>query len=147
EDSHYGDELRYILDIEDATKTYGDTLKDIYAIGSKSKTSVAYPQLYPFNAPRGSLRNGLAPQLQVVANLLSGGCKTKIFLVRLGGFDTHASQVEPNDASMGSHAALLYHLTTAVQAFQDDLKARGLEDKVLSMTFSEFGRRPGSNAS
>ena len=146
-DTHYGNELRYILDIEAATDEYGDTLKELYAAGDAVKSGVTYPELYPFNAPRGSQRNNLAPQLQVVAKLLSGGCKTKIFMVRIGGFDTHASQVEATDASMGSHAALLYHLTSAVQAFQDDLKARGLEDKVLTMTFSEFGRRPRSNAS
>jgi hypothetical protein len=79
--------------------------------------------------------------------LLSGGVKTKIFLARIGGFDTHAEQVESYDPTMGKHAALLYHISSAVKAFQDDLKALGLEDRVLTMTFSEFGRRAASNGS
>jgi hypothetical protein len=83
----------------------------------------------------------------MIARLLSGGVKTKIFLARLGGFDTHAEQVEPYDATMGTHAALLYHISSAMKAFQDDLKELDIEDRVLTMTFSEFGRRAYSNGS
>jgi hypothetical protein len=83
----------------------------------------------------------------MIARLLSGGCKTKIFLARIGGFDTHASQVESYDATMGIHGALLYHLSEAVRAFQNDLRALGLEDRVLTLTMSEFGRRAASNGS
>jgi hypothetical protein len=68
-------------------------------------------------------------------------------MCRIGGFDTHASQVEKFDTTMGLHAALIYHLFAAVKAFYDDLKGLGLQDKVLSMTFTEFGRRVYSNAS
>jgi hypothetical protein len=87
-----------------------------------------------------------------VARLLDGGgagqgVKTKVFLVKIGGFDTHASQVESYDPTMGTHAALMYHISSAMQAFQNDLKARGLEDKVLTVTTSEFGRRIHSNGS
>jgi Protein of unknown function (DUF1501)/Secretion system C-terminal sorting domain len=73
--------------------------------------------------------------------------KTKVFLVKLGGFDTHAEQVESYDPTMGHHAALMYHISSAMKAFQDDLKARGLEDRVLTVTTSEFGRRVRANGS
>jgi hypothetical protein len=78
---------------------------------------------------------------------LSGGIKTRIFLCRIGGFDTHAEQVLRTDSTLGAHAALLYHLSTAIKAFYDDLAKLGLDNKVLSMTFTEFGRRAYSNAS
>jgi len=146
EDTHYGDELRYILQVEEKSNQYAEQLKEIYEMGTNSP-GVVYPELYPFNAPKGRLKNGLAPQLKMIARLLSGGVKTKIFLARIGGFDTHAEQVEEYDASMGNHAALLYHLSSAVQAFQNDLRELGLEDKVLTLTFSEFGRRAKSNGS
>ena len=145
QDTRYGDELRYILQIEEKTNQFGDRLRAVYNAGQKGP--IEYPALAPYNAPRGRQRNPLSYQFEIIARLLAGGCKTKIFLTRIGGFDTHAEQVEPTDASMGNHAALLYHISTAVQAFQDDLKARGFEDKVLTMTFSEFGRRARSNAS
>ncbi len=79
--------------------------------------------------------------------MLKGGLKTRIFLCRIGGFDTHGDQVEKFDSTLGGHAALLYHLSSAIKAFQDDLALLGMEDKVLTMTFTEFGRRVFSNAS
>jgi hypothetical protein len=65
----------------------------------------------------------------------------------MGGFDTHVNQVEPYDNSLGGHAALTYHIFATIKAFQDDLRARGIEDKVVTVTMSEFGRRAKSNAS
>lgn len=144
--THYGQELQWIMDIEEKSNQYAGRLKQVYEQGSNS-ANVTYPELYPLNAPSGRIKNRLAPQLKMIARLLSGGVKTKIFLARLGGFDTHAEQVEPYDATMGTHAALLYHISSAMKAFQDDLKELGIEDRVLTMTFSEFGRRAYSNGS
>lgn len=144
--THYGHELQWIMDIEKKSNQYAGRLKEVFEKGSNS-SSVQYPETYPYNAPKNSLRNTLAPQLKMIARLLNGGCKTKIFLARIGGFDTHASQVESYDATMGVHAALLYHLSEAVKAFQNDLKGLGLEDRVLTLTMSEFGRRAASNGS
>ncbi len=144
--THYGKELKWIMDIEEKSNQYAGRLKDVYDAGANSP-NVTYPELYPFNAPQGRIRNTLAPQLKMIARLLSGGVKTKIFIARLGGFDTHAEQVETYDATMGTHASLLYHISSAMKTFQDDLKSLGLEDRVMSMTFSEFGRRAFSNGS
>jgi hypothetical protein len=83
----------------------------------------------------------------LIARLLKGGIKTKIFLCRIGGFDTHGEQVLDYDSSLGTHAALLYNMSTAIKAFYDDLQNLGLDDKVLSLTFTEFGRRVKSNES
>ncbi len=144
--SFYGDELKYIIGIENQSNGYAARLRDVFNKG-KNTAGVVYPETYPFNAPTGSLRNGLSGQLKLVARLLSGGIKTKIFLVRIGGFDTHASQVESYDPTMGGHAALLYHISSAVKAFMDDLKGLGVDDRVIGMTMSEFGRRAKSNIS
>ena len=48
---------------------------------------------------------------------------------------------------MGGHAALMYHVSTSMKAFQEDLRARGQEDRVLTITTSEFSRRVASNGS
>lgn len=143
--THAGDEIEYIMQIERQSNNYAQRLKDVYDAGSNS--GVVYPDLYPYIAPSGSLNNPLAPQLKIVSRLISGGIGTKIFLCRIGGFDTHANQVVTNNTTMGSHAALLYHISSAVKAFYDDLTNLGLADRVLTMTFSEFGRRVASNAS
>jgi len=144
-DSSYYKELKWILDLEDKTEDYTKRLRDI--LNSTSAPSVVYPSSYPFNAPNGSKTNGLKDQLKLVARLLAGGCKTKVFLVKIGGFDTHADQVEKYDPTMGSHAALMYHVSSSMKAFQEDLRARGQEDRVLTITTSEFSRRVASNGS
>lgn len=143
--SPYGREMDWILGLEDKSEEYIKRLAEIYE--SASDTSVTYPSNYPFNAPQGAKTNGLRNQLALIARLLAGGIQTKVFLVKIGGFDTHADQVESYDPTMGSHAALLYHISSAMRAFQSDLQSRGLEDRVLTMTMSEFGRRIGSNGS
>lgn len=148
--SPYGKELNWILGLEDKSQDYANRLYEVYQRAADS--TVTYPERYPFNAPRGSMNNGLTPQLQLIAKLLDGGgpgqgVKTKVFLVKMGGFDTHAEQVESYDPTMGQHAALMYHLSSAMKAFQDDLRARGLEDRVLTVTTSEFGRRVRANGS
>lgn len=144
-DTHAGKEIEYIMQIEKQSNRYADRLRNVYNSGTNSGT--VYPDLYPFIAPAGSLRNPLAPQLKIVSRLLSGGIGTKVFLCRIGGFDTHANQVVQSNTSMGSHAALLYHISSAVKAFYDDLRNLGIADRVLTMTYSEFGRRVISNAS
>lgn len=143
--SPYYNELEWILSLEDKSKDYAEQLYKRWRDGKEG--SVTYPETYPFNAPRETYRNSLTPQLKLIARLLAGGCKTKVFLVKIGGFDTHADQVEKYDTTMGAHAARLYHISSAMKAFQDDLRARGLEDRVLTVTTSEFGRRVGSNGS
>jgi len=143
--SPYYKELDWILSLEDKSKDYAQRLAEVYEAGGS--TSVTYPENYPFNAPKGSLKNPLSGQLKLIAQLLAGGCQTKVFLVKVGGFDTHADQVEKYDTTMGGHAALMYHISTAMSAFQEDLRTRALEERVLSVTTSEFGRRIQSNGS
>jgi uncharacterized protein (DUF1501 family) len=146
--SPYGKEMSWLLNLEDKTEDYAARLLEVYQKASEG--SVVYPETYPFNAPRGSLTNRLTPQLKLIARLLDGGgdgvC-TKVFLIKIGGFDTHAEQVESYDPTMGVHSAKMYHIATAMEAFQKDLRERGIEDRVLTVTTSEFGRRIASNGS
>lgn len=153
-DNYYGDELEYLMQFELKVNDYAERLKQIYDAGQNA-AGLTYPEIYPFNAPDPYIHNPLSGQLKIVARLLSGGIKPRLFMTRITGFDTHADQVFVDrsgaianpDPSQGRHAALLYHLSESVKAFHDDLKAQGLDDKVLIITFSEFGRRAASNAS
>ena len=144
-EGYAGDELEYLWQFEGMSNVYAERLKEVYDKGSNS--TVEYPEQYP--SPTHSLykKNPLSGQLRLIARLLKGGVKTRIFLCRMGGFDTHGNQVEEYDSTLGTHAALMYHLSSAIKAFQDDLANLELEDKVLTMTFTEFGRRVYSNNS
>ncbi|MCY7359617.1 MAG: DUF1501 domain-containing protein, partial [Rudanella sp.] len=92
-------------------------------------------------------QNSLADQLKIVSRLIHGGLKTKIYFVSLGGFDTHSAQVDTADNALGGHASLLGKLSSGIKIFQNDLTLQGIADKVVGMTFSEFGRRANSNNS
>lgn len=91
--------------------------------------------------------NPLAEQLKIVARMIAGGLKTRAYVVTLGGFDTHAAQVDQDDPTSGAHANLLRLVSQALSAFQRDMEAHKIEDRVVCMSFSEFGRRPFSNLS
>jgi uncharacterized protein (DUF1501 family) len=84
--------------------------------------------------------SAVAKQLQTVAAMIRDGMKTRVYYVSMGGFDTHANQ--PN-----SHGNLMRQLGDAMLAFQNDLKAQGNDGRVMTMCFSEFGRRVRQNAS
>jgi uncharacterized protein (DUF1501 family) len=85
----------------------------------------------------------LAQRLRTVAQLIRADVGLRIIYTELGGvdpggFDNHAVQAD-------NHAALLYQLSESVAAFVHDLKRDNLLDRVLLMTFSEFGRTVREN--
>ncbi len=88
--------------------------------------------------PRGG--GQLASQLQMVARMIAADLPTRVYYVSLGGFDTHAGQA-------GRHGQLMKQLGDGLRQFMAELKASGQRERVLLMTFSEFGRRVAENAS
>lgn len=83
---------------------------------------------------------GLAKRLELIAQIIQAGFGTRIYYTALDGFDTHANQ-------LGAHAALLTELSDSIAAFHADLTKSGHADRVVVMSFSEFGRRVAENAS
>jgi uncharacterized protein (DUF1501 family) len=128
-----GKELNYIRQVAQQTQQYSTVIRT-------AANNVTSQGTYPTN-------NSLADQLKIVARLVKGGLKTRVYMVSFGGFDTHSVQVNAADTSTGAHANLLKNVSDAMKAFQDDLKTLGIEDRVIGMTFSEFGRRIKSNSS
>lgn len=79
--------------------------------------------------------------------MIKGGLKTKVYWVRASGYDTHNGQVETGNTTTGIHANLLKELSDAIFTFMTDITNMGLEERVMGMTFSEFGRRIKANGS
>lgn len=79
-------------------------------------------------------------QLSLAAQIIGSQTGTRIIFCSIGSFDTHAGQRNQQDRLLG-------YLSAGLQAFYKDLGAHGLADRVLTMTFSEFGRRVQQNAS
>jgi uncharacterized protein (DUF1501 family) len=99
----------------------------IRAVSSRTENKATYPA------------SQLGNSLKLVARLIGGGLPTRVFYVSQGGYDTHTNQV-------GTQDRLLRDLGDSVKSFCDDLKAQGNMERVLIMTFSEFGRRVSENA-
>jgi uncharacterized protein (DUF1501 family) len=131
-----GEELQYIRGVTGLLGDYAQRIVNAFIQGNNTYTG--YPAA-------GS--NYLADELKAVARLIKGGLKTRIYLVSLYGFDTHAQQTLSGDTAQGAHAQLLQWLDQAIFSFQRDLEKMGIADRVLGLTFSEFGRRIIANAS
>jgi uncharacterized protein (DUF1501 family) len=96
--------------------------------------------------------NPLAVGLQMAAQLMTTIPEASLLYVQMGGFDNHSNQIgdrqgDGSNKMIGDHATLLRWFSEAVKLFHDDLTEHGLADQVLMMQWSEFGRRPGENAS
>lgn len=83
--------------------------------------------------------SALGRDLRFIAQMIAGGLSTRVYYAGMGGFDTHANQLQ-------THERLLGQFDGALGAFLDDLRAQGNLDRVTVLTFSEFGRRVQENA-
>ena len=127
--SAYGEEMSFVRRVTNDTIRYGAAVQKAAATGANQ---VNYPRVN---------QNNLANSLSIVARLIKGNLGARVYHVGLGGFDTHGTQGGVN----GRHATLLTYLAEAVRAFLADLGP--ISDRVLLMTFSEFGRRVEQNGS
>ncbi|MEX0745001.1 MAG: DUF1501 domain-containing protein [Phycisphaeraceae bacterium] len=82
----------------------------------------------------------LSRQLQTVSAMIRAELPTRVYYVAMGGFDTHANQLNP-------HQNLLRQFSEAMHAFYNELDALDQAGRVVTMAFSEFGRRTRQNAS
>ena len=124
-DCIYGEQLEFLRGTTNTTYQYAGTIHEAYDEGSNN---VSY------------LDSELGEQLSIVARLIKGNLGTKVYMVTLGGFDTHANQPE-------EHQQILTDLSNSIKQFYEDLATAGYDDKVLAMTISEFGRRVYENGS
>ena len=121
---YYGEQVLYLRTVANSAALYGEAVAAAY---NESSTEAAYS-------------GNLGEQLRLVARLIKGDLQTQFFLVTLDGFDTHVGQ-----NGGGNHPGLLTELSAAVNAFYTDLAADDRDGDVLTMTYSEFGRRVNEN--
>ena len=131
--NYMGNELKFIREVAAQTNQFAVRIRD-------AATGVTQQSAYPTPNP-------LADQLKIVARLIKGGLRTRIYMVSYAGFDNHSLQVNQTDTTTGAHANLLTNVSNAIKAFVDDCKFLDIQDRVVGMTFSEFGRRIKSNSS
>ncbi|MBK8699431.1 MAG: DUF1501 domain-containing protein [Saprospiraceae bacterium] len=130
----FGDALSFVNDTVSQTNAFASVIGAAANAGNN------------LSAKWNTLETELARKLKNIARLISGGLQTKIYVVQIGGFDTHDNQVVDGATTTGIHSDLLRELSDAICAFQDDLNLLNVSKKVIGMTYSEFGRRIRSNA-
>lgn len=111
------------------------TALNAYTGAQKIKKSIRQTQrqtAYP--------NNRFGQGLKLIAAMIAGGLDTRVYYISLSGFDTHSNQSK-------KHSRLLRSLSEGIAAFQRDLGNLGQADRVLGVTFSEFGRRVAENGS
>ena len=124
-DCTHGDQVEFLRRVSNTTYDYAEVISEAF---NKSNDFENYTD------------SNLDKQLRLVSRLIKGGLGSKIYMVTLGGFDTHGNQPL-------THQALLTQLSDSIKVFYDDLNYDGFDSKVLTMTFSEFGRRVNENGS
>lgn len=121
----YGDKLLFMRATANTTFTYAGVINDAY-LASNNQASYEDAEL--------------SNQLAICARMIKGGLGTKVYMVTLNGFDTHANQLQDQEV-------LHTDLSESIKHFYEDLGAIGMQNEVLCMTISEFGRRPYENGS
>ncbi|MBV8283704.1 MAG: DUF1501 domain-containing protein [Candidatus Eremiobacteraeota bacterium] len=117
--------LARVMEIEDHAQRGSEELPKL--IGGY-QTKATYP-----STPLGR-------SLALAAQIVGSNLGTKVIYVEHASFDTHVNQRPVQDR-------MLEQFSNAIAAFYDDLAAHGNDRRVLTLTFSEFGRRIEENAS
>jgi len=107
---------------------YADSIQRAYEAAQPLTPAINYPT------------DNLGKSLNIVGQMIKGKLGTKVYLVRLGGFDTHSNQI-------ARHGGIMASFGNAVNAFMEDMKQYNESENVLLMTYSEFGRTWNENAS
>jgi uncharacterized protein (DUF1501 family) len=117
--------LAHVMEIEDHAQKGSEELPKLIAGYKPAGTYPATP---------------IGRSLSLAAQIAGSKTGTRVIYVQHGSFDTHVNQKAVQDRLLGQ-------LSDALKAFYDDLAAHGNDKRVLTMTFSEFGRRIAENAS
>ena len=129
-DGRYDDEMDFLRTQMELTVKYNQAVTDRYDMGPVVEDT-----------------GGMSKDFASIVRLLKAGSKTKMFIIDQPGYDTHGGQVIEGDATLGVHADLLGELSDNIGKFMDDLKTHGLQDRVVGLVSTEFGRRIMSNDS
>ena len=124
------------IDRPELAFVYGSAQAALATLDRVASVATYTPATYP--------NTGLGLALRAVAGAMVRNIGTKVFYVTIGGFDTHSNQAV--NAANGTYANLMATLDGALLAFYNDMRAQGLLDDTIVLSFSEFGRRINENS-
>ncbi len=136
-DPYFSNILQYHIDSHLSEHNLGYLYKTM--IDAKSSASYIYEKSRTFKTKQQYPKNAFGKQLKTISEFINSGLNTQIYYASLGGFDTHANQVN-------RQARLLTRYSNSLLAFVNDLKRNDSFKDTIILTFSEFGRRVKQNA-
>ena len=83
--------------------------------------------------------NPISQSMKNIAQVLTADIGTRVFYTTYGSFDTHAAELD-------THTRLWTETSNAISDFMSDMKEHNLQDDVLVLVWSEFGRRIKDNS-
>lgn len=137
QDPYFKNVLKHYQDEHLSEHNLGYLYKTMIAAESSAK--YIFEKHQTSNSQQDYPNSEFGNQLKTTSKLINSGIETKVFYCSLGGFDTHANQIN-------SQARLLKIYAEGIEAFVNDLKTQGTFNDTLILTFSEFGRRIEQNA-
>jgi uncharacterized protein (DUF1501 family) len=129
-----------LLDAWAATAPGAADARHAVDVFSKLDLSTPNQSAAPDPGAEGEGAGDITAALAIAAQLLAAGDGTQLVYVNTSGFDTHANQA-------ATQKRLLADLATGIARFETSLAAAHLDDRVLLITVSEFGRRVAENGS
>ncbi|TAL67627.1 MAG: DUF1501 domain-containing protein [Bacteroidetes bacterium] len=130
---YYTEEYNFVHAIARQSEVYSAAVKNAFDTGKNLIQGNVYSP------------NTLSQKLKLVASLIAGGLKTKVYYMKISNFDSHAQQA--NSDFSGQHFTLLNDTARAITEFMEDAAITGFSERVTGMTISEFGRRTYENGS
>ena len=130
--------------VAQSQKSFYDATQSLVNLAARTP-SIPYPGDSNYVNSNGATLSGtLSSQLKLVASMIAANLPIQVYYCRLGGWDTHSNQ-------LSTMKNLLSTLGGSMKSFYEDLGSittpTGLaQDRVLMMTWSEFGRRVTENS-
>lgn len=136
-DAYFGKMLDKYTDTHLSEHNLGYLYKTV--IDAKSSAAKIYEKTRVYSSKQEYPKNAFGKQLKTISEFINSGLETQVYYASLGGFDTHANQ-------LNAQKRLLDVYSKGITTFVEDLKSTGAFKDTLVLTFSEFGRRLKQNA-
>jgi uncharacterized protein (DUF1501 family) len=115
------------------------------AMDMLARSSAGTGTYAPEHGAKYTANDGFHRGMQQIAQLVKADVGLEVACIDIGGWDTHANQVDAANPAAGNMANLMNSLASGITAFLTDLTDYWTSPGLTVVAMSEFGRRAGEN--